>query len=78
MRTLRASELGTFLFCRRAWWYQKQGVPSENQTELSSGISLHRQHSRRVLAASLLRGLALILLLAALVALTVYLTRQLI
>ncbi|HVN54817.1 MAG TPA: hypothetical protein VMT46_10840 [Anaerolineaceae bacterium] len=72
MRTIRASEIGVYLFCRRAWWYQGQGLLSENQAELASGTSLHHQHSRRVLAARLLRGMAFVLLLAALVALTLY------
>ena len=72
MRTIRASEIGVYLFCLRAWWYQGQGVVSENQVELAAGTTLHQQHSRRVLAAGLLRGLPFVVLLAALVALTLY------
>jgi uncharacterized membrane protein (Fun14 family) len=73
MRAIRASEVGVFLFCRRAWWYQKRGVVSQNQMELSRGDRLHRLHSRRVAAAGLLRGLAYALLLAALAFLVVFL-----
>ena len=73
MRIIRASEIGTYLYCHRAWWYQRQGLPSENQAELASGSELHREHGRKVLVAGLLRALAMILLLAALVLLTVYL-----
>ena len=77
MRTIRASEIGLYLYCRRAWWYHNQGVVSENQAELASGSELHRQHGRRVLAAGLLRGLAFALLLAAVLLLAAYLTGQL-
>ncbi len=71
---IRASEIGSYLYCRRAWWYRKQGVESENQTELATGTELHRQHGRKVLAAGLLRTLGLLLLLAALVLLVAILT----
>ena len=66
LRTIRASEIGTFLFCRRAWWYQSQGVASENQTELAGGSTFHRRHGRNVILSSLLRSAGWILLLAAL------------
>ncbi len=71
---IRASEIGSYLYCRRAWWYRKQGVESENQVELATGTELHRQHGRKVLAAGLLRTLGVILLLAALTLLIIYLT----
>jgi hypothetical protein len=73
MRIIRASEIGAYLYCHRAWWYQRQGLTSENQVELASGSELHREHGRKVLVAGLLRGLAMALLLAALVLLTIYL-----
>ncbi|MGE5224984.1 MAG: hypothetical protein ACM3PY_21320 [Omnitrophica WOR_2 bacterium] len=78
MKTLRASEIGTYLFCQRAWWYQLQGIQSENQAELAGGRDLHRRHGRTVIASGCLRYLAYALLLAALILLTIYLTGKLI
>jgi hypothetical protein len=74
MRTIRASEIGSFLFCRRAWWYLCQGQPSENQAEMAGGTVFHAQHGRQVLAAGLLRLVGWVLLAAALILLAVYLT----
>ena len=77
MRTIRASEIGTYLYCQRAWWYQRQGVQSENQAELAGGTELHERHGRTVMAAGCLRDLAYALLLVSLVLLTIFVTRQL-
>lgn len=71
---IRASEIGSYLYCRRAWWYRKQGIEPENKAELAAGTDLHRQHGRKVLASVLLRTLGLLLLLAALTLLAAYLT----
>jgi CRISPR/Cas system-associated exonuclease Cas4 (RecB family) len=78
MPVIRSSDIGNYLYCRRAWWYRKQGVESENQAELSAGTELHRQHGRKVLAVGLLRVLAVVALLAALVLLVGYCTVQVI
>ena len=77
MAVIRSSEIGNYLYCRRAWWYRKQGLESENQAELAAGTELHHRHGRQVLASSLNRTLGLILLLAALVLLAAYCTAQL-
>ena len=74
---IRASEIGSYLYCRRAWWYRKQGVESENQSEMATGTELHRQHGRKVIAAGLLRTLGLTLLLAAFVLLVAVLASSL-
>jgi CRISPR/Cas system-associated exonuclease Cas4 (RecB family) len=76
MRPIRSSEIGNYLYCRRAWWYRKTGVPSENQIELAAGTDLHHRHGRKVLAASLTRTLGLILLLLAILLLVAYLAFQ--
>ena len=72
MKTIRASEIGSYLYCRRAWWYRLNGQESLNQAEMAAGTDLHRQHGRKVLAAGLQRMLAFILLLAACVMLTAF------
>ena len=77
MKVIRSSEIGNYLYCRRAWMYRKQGFESENQAELASGTELHRTHGRKVMAAGLMRILGLLLLLVALVLLVTYCTAQL-
>ena len=77
MKVIRSSDIGNYLYCRRAWWYRQQGFESENQTELASGTELHRVHGRKVMAAGLLRGLGFLLLLLALVLLVTYCTTRL-
>jgi CRISPR/Cas system-associated exonuclease Cas4 (RecB family) len=78
MRTIRASEVGSYIYCARAWWYHQQGIESTNQAEMTAGTELHRLHGRQVIASSLTRTLALILLLAALVLLAAFCTKQII
>jgi hypothetical protein len=78
MKPIRASEVGTDLYCARAWAYAQKGIESDHQSEMASGSELHRLHGRRVLASRLLRTLALVLLLAALVLLAAFCTRQII
>ena len=78
MKTIRASEVGSYLYCARAWWYQQQGFQSSHQAEMAAGTELHRAHGRQVLASGLTRMLALILLLAALMLLVAFCTSNLI
>jgi hypothetical protein len=69
MRVIRASEIGEYVFCHRAWWlHHVQGHPSANVRELAEGTARHARHGRRVGAAAALRLLAGLLLLAALAA----------
>jgi CRISPR/Cas system-associated exonuclease Cas4 (RecB family) len=76
MPVIRASEIGSYLYCRRAWRYRKDGVESENKTELAAGTELHRRHGRKTLSALLLRTFGLILLLAAILLLVGFCTAQ--
>lgn len=78
MPTLRASDLGSYLYCARAWAYQRQGLPSSNQKGLADGTSGHQQHGHQVLAAMLLRLLALISLGAGLLLLVYQVTLKLV
>ncbi len=69
---IRASEIGSYLFCRRAWWYRKQGMESENQTEMATGTELHRKHGRQVIAAGFLQTAGYAVLLVAVLLLVIF------
>ncbi len=71
---IRASEIGSYLYCRRAWWYRKQGIESENQAEMAAGTELHVEHGRKVIAAGLLQFAGYALLIAAVLVLVATLT----
>ena len=74
MRPIRASEISSFLYCKRAWWYQRTGIESANIAELAEGTELHQQHGRAVIASGMIRMLAYGVLLVALVLFVVYAT----
>lgn len=74
MRTLRASEIGTYLYCQRAWWYAKSGLASENQSELAAGSQIHSEHGRQVMGIGCLQVVGYVLLLLALALFAAYLT----
>jgi len=76
MPVIRSSDIGNYLYCRRAWWYRKQGFESENRAELEAGTEIHRQHGRKVLASTLNRSLGMVLLFMALILLVAYCTSQ--
>ena len=76
MSVIRSSDIGNYLYCRRAWWYRKQGFESENQSELAAGTEIHRKHGRKVLAATLNRSVGMVLLFIALILLVAYCTAQ--
>ena len=76
MPIIRSSDIGTYLYCNRAWWYKKQGVESTNQAELAAGTELHAKHGRQVLASSISQMIGLVLLMIALVMLVAYCTAQ--
>ena len=78
MPVIRSSDIGNYLYCRRAWWYRKQGIESENKVELVSGTELHQKHGRQVMASSINRTLGFILLMIAIVLVVAYCTSQII
>ena len=65
MTIIRSADIGTYLYCQRAWWYRKSGYEPQNQAELAAGIHAHDQHGSKVQKADTLRKLAYFLLLAA-------------
>ncbi len=63
-RRVRASEIGAFAYCARAWGYAERGEPSQRQPQRDAGQAQHSRHLRRAsLSAPLFRlGLACLLL----------------
>ncbi len=48
---VRASEIGQFVFCERAWWLGVvQGYRSVNDAALAAGTQAHARHGRNVAA----------------------------
>ncbi len=76
MRTIKASEIGSFLYCQRAWWYNKKGVTSENIAEMAAGTEIHNKHGRTVMAAGCLRTLSGILFLGGIVLVVLHFASQ--
>lgn len=76
MRIIRASEIGTYLYCKRAWSYHNQGFEPQNKIELSEGSAFHQEHGKQVLMAGVLRVIAWLVLAAALVLVVIWLTLQ--
>jgi CRISPR/Cas system-associated exonuclease Cas4 (RecB family) len=64
-RVIRASEIGEYLFCKRAWWLRTQGIESENRRALDAGTAEHEDLARRVALSGCLQTAAFLLLLAA-------------
>jgi hypothetical protein len=76
MRTIRASEIGSFIFCQRAWWYQRQGVEPINRAEMSAGSQYHEEQGKITRSAILLQVIAWGLIFLVAIFLSIYLTSQ--
>jgi hypothetical protein len=65
-RLVRASEIGAFTFCERAWGYAARGEASQREPDLEAGQHDHQRRLRRAaLSGSMFRlGLACLLLAA--------------
>ena len=74
MSTIRASEIGTYVYCNRAWYYQKKGFQPENQEELAAGLQIHQNHTQMVMRSGCVRFAAYSLLISAIVVLAIYFT----
>ncbi len=64
-RVIRASEIGEYLFCKRAWWLRTQGIESANRKALDAGTAEHEDLARRVVLTGCLRSAAFVIFLAA-------------
>ena len=73
-KLIRASEIGEYAFCARAWRLRAEGVDAGGSgAARAAGIDWHRRHGRGVEGARRLRGIAtLATALAALLALVIF------
>lgn len=76
MRVIRASELNNYVYCQRAWWYQKNGYLSDQHTSMNQGEVLHDRHGRKVRTAGILRTVAIGLIIFSLLLFAVYILTQ--
>lgn len=74
--TIRASEIGEYVYCHRAWWLRRQGYESVNAREMAAGTALHERHGQAVIRAGCLSVLAYAFIVAALVVAAAYLTAR--
>jgi len=71
-RTIRASEIGTFIYCQRAWWYQRKKIKSINVGELAAGENFHRLHNNQSRSVNFLRVIAWLLIMSSIVILSIF------
>lgn len=65
-RFIRASEVGQYAYCARAWWLgQVKGVPSTHGEEMAAGRVAHLRHGQAIIRAQRWRAAAWGLSLAA-------------
>jgi len=73
-RIIRASEIGQYDYCAKAWWLGSvEGVASSNTRELQAGMLAHEQHGRVVGRAARLQQSAVVLLMVGIALLAIFL-----
>jgi len=66
-RVIRASEVGEYAYCHRAWWLHRVGgIESAHRAQLARGVAQHAAHGRAVQRAGMFSRAAMILFLLAL------------
>jgi hypothetical protein len=70
---IRASEIGLYVFCARAWRLKMEGYESQNKAAMEVGSEAHQRHGARVVASVRARQLSIVLFIAAAVMLVLWL-----
>ena len=66
-KLIRASEVGEYVYCARAWWLRREGAEQTRGHEArAAGTAWHKEHGRNVTAAARLRTVSAIATLLAL------------
>ena len=64
-RVIRASEVGEYGYCARAWWYRHvariEPTDRESLRRLEAGTRAHRRHGRSVALSGVLSGVGIAL-----------------
>ncbi len=64
---VRASDIGLWTYCHRAWWLAKiKGAPHRNPAVLEYGVAAHAAHGQQVASARLVWRMGLFLIAGAL------------
>jgi CRISPR/Cas system-associated exonuclease Cas4 (RecB family) len=75
-KVIRASELGEYIYCRRAWWLRRSaGHEPLNVSERAAGVVYHEQHGQNVQSADRVRRIALFLIFLAVGAIVFWLVQ---
>jgi CRISPR/Cas system-associated exonuclease Cas4 (RecB family) len=73
---IRASEIGEYVYCRRAWWLRRSaGYTPTNIRERATGVAYHEQHGHNVESAERVRRFALLLIFLAVSAIVFWLVQ---
>lgn len=68
MSIIRASEVGEYVYCARAWWLRRvAGLEPAGRARRQAGVTMHTQHGRAIWGSQALLILAALLLLLGLV-----------
>lgn len=66
-RVIRASEIGAYVYCHRAWWLRTVGgIEPADRARFDRGIEAHHRHGTRVRLARVLLFVAAALIVVAL------------
>jgi hypothetical protein len=73
---IRASDIGLYVFCARAWRLKADGHESANRAEMAAGTQAHAAHGRQVAVSQYAQRLSLVLfMLALMIAVLMYASR---
>jgi CRISPR/Cas system-associated exonuclease Cas4 (RecB family) len=76
-QVIKASEIGEYVYCHRAWWLRRNyDVRPQNTQELQTGTAYHREHGGQVRQAAVGRRVALVFLFLALSVLVFWLLSE--
>ncbi len=66
MKTIRASEVGEYVYCARAWWMRRElGLEPAGSERRELGTALHSRHGRTVVFSGTLFVVGVLLLIVA-------------